>query len=64
MLSSKRLNALIQASPRPLSPLWQSSVITLAVGCQPFGRVTTAVPQSRQSRLCGRMSLSAEEFGR
>ena len=51
--SKGRCDALTQTSPRPLSPLWQSPVITLAVGCQPFGRVTTTVSQYRQSRLCG-----------
>ena len=53
-----------QTCPRPLSPLWQSAVITLAVAFRLLDRATTDILQSQQSRLRWRISLSAEEFCR
>ena len=48
-----------QTCPRPLSPLWQSAVITLAVAFRLLDRATTDILQSQQSRLRWRISLSA-----
>ena len=48
-----------QTCPRPLSPLWQSAVITLAVAFRLLDRATTAISQSPQSRLRWRIRLSA-----
>ena len=48
-----------QTCPLPLSPLWQSAVITLAVAFRLLDRATTAISQSPQSRLRWRIRLSA-----